>query len=200
MKGARKVDSHDSLEFFRRRIFDRPERPNAGIVDQHLGWTKVALNLVGYSAYLEIVADITGDDLPTAGVWNTLGPEVEPDDLIAIMEKSGANCRSDTARCSSDHDQGLVGWSIGGRGRRRGHKVSFVSATSGYEVVVDQDECVSAGKCVATAPGFFVFDADQIADVNPDGVRPDDTTLLRIARACPSGAIRLVKDGVDIEI
>lgn len=78
--------------------------------------------------------------------------------------------------------------------------MSFVSTASGYEVVVDQDECVSAGKCVASAPGFFVFDADQIADVDQDGIRPDDATLLRIARACPSGAIRLTKDGVDVEI
>ena len=78
--------------------------------------------------------------------------------------------------------------------------MSFVSTASGYEVVVDQDECVSAGKCVASAPGFFVFDADQIADVNQDGERPDDATLLRIARACPSGAIRLMKDGIDVEI
>ena len=76
----------------------------------------------------------------------------------------------------------------------------FVSAGSGYEVVVNQEECVSAGKCVASAGGYFVFDADQIADVDPSGPRPDDVTLLRIARACPSGAIRLMKDGIDVEI
>lgn len=78
--------------------------------------------------------------------------------------------------------------------------MSFVSATSGYEVVVDQDECVSAGKCVASAPGFFVFDADQIVEMNPTGMPPDDALLLRIARACPSGAIRLRKDGVEVDI
>ena len=56
------------------------------------------------------------------------------------------------------------------------------------------------GKCVASAPGFFVFDDDQIASVDQSGPRPDDATLLRIARACPSGAIRLQLDGVDVEI
>ena len=71
---------------------------------------------------------------------------------------------------------------------------------SAYEVFLDTDECVSAGKCVASAPGFFVFDDDQIASVDPSGPRPDDATLLRIARACPSGAIRLRRDGVDVEI
>lgn len=75
-----------------------------------------------------------------------------------------------------------------------------MSAGQGYEVVVDQEECVSAGKCVASAPGFFVFDGDQIATVDEAGPRPDDETLLRIARACPSGAIRLRRNGTDIEI
>jgi len=69
-----------------------------------------------------------------------------------------------------------------------------------YEVAVETDECVSAGKCVASAPGFFVFDDDEIATVRHDGPRPDDDTLLRIARACPSGAIKLRLDGVDVEV
>ena len=72
--------------------------------------------------------------------------------------------------------------------------------TQRYTVVLDSDECVSAGKCVASVPGFFVFDDDQIASVDQSGPRPDDATLLRIARACPSGAIRLQLDGVDVEI
>ena len=70
----------------------------------------------------------------------------------------------------------------------------------GYDVILDSDECVSAGKCVASAPGFFVFDDDEIATVDPDGPRPGDEVLLRIARACPSGAIRLRLDGEDVEI
>lgn len=69
-----------------------------------------------------------------------------------------------------------------------------------YDVVVDNEECVSAGKCVASARGFFVFDDDQIAYVDETGPRPDDAALLRIARACPSGAIRLRRDGVDLEL
>lgn len=68
-----------------------------------------------------------------------------------------------------------------------------------YEVTVDQDECVSAGKCVASAPGFFVFDDDEIATVDASGPRPDDDALLRIARTCPSGAIRLTLHGEPVE-
>ncbi len=70
----------------------------------------------------------------------------------------------------------------------------------GYEVTIDSDDCVSAGKCVATAPGFFVFDSDEIGTVDQTGDRPDDATLLRIARTCPSGAIRLRLEGVDVEL
>lgn len=69
-----------------------------------------------------------------------------------------------------------------------------------YEVTVDGDECVSAGKCVASAPGFFVFDDDEISTVDQDGPRPDEAALLRIARACPNGAIRLTLDGVDVDL
>lgn len=70
----------------------------------------------------------------------------------------------------------------------------------GYEVRIDQDECVSAGRCVLDAPGFFVFDADEIATVDPTAEGPDDTSLLRIARRCPSGAIKLSIDGDDVDV
>lgn len=69
-----------------------------------------------------------------------------------------------------------------------------------YEVVLNGDECVSSGKCVATAAGFFVFDDDEIATVDRSKVPPDDASLLRIARQCPSGAIGLRLDGVDVEL
>jgi ferredoxin len=69
-----------------------------------------------------------------------------------------------------------------------------------YEVHIDSEECVSAGKCVASVPGLFRFDDDEIAMVDPAGPRPDDTVLLRVARQCPSGAIRLTLDGEPVEI
>jgi ferredoxin len=73
-------------------------------------------------------------------------------------------------------------------------------AEVGYEVTVDRDECVSAGKCVASAPGFFVFDDDELSTVMPDGPRPADEALVRIARACPNGAIHLWRDGTEIAV
>ena len=72
--------------------------------------------------------------------------------------------------------------------------------TSDFSVLIDTDECVSAGRCVGSAPGFFVFDDDELATVDVTGLRPSDDVLLRIARQCPSAAIRLRVDGVDVEI
>ena len=68
------------------------------------------------------------------------------------------------------------------------------------QVWIDEAECVSAGRCVSAAPGFFVFDADELATVQDDGPRPDDDALLRIARACPNGAIHVARGGVEIEL
>lgn len=69
-----------------------------------------------------------------------------------------------------------------------------------YDVILDSDECVSAGKCVAATTGFFVFDDDEIGTVDRSASQPDDEVLLRIARQCPSGAIKLMLDGDDVDI
>lgn len=74
------------------------------------------------------------------------------------------------------------------------------SEGSALEVLVDTEECVSAGRCVGAAPGFFAFDDDELATVDPNGPRPSDEVLMRIARQCPSGAIRLRRDGQDVEV
>lgn len=69
-----------------------------------------------------------------------------------------------------------------------------------YEVVLDTDQCISAGRCVATAPEFFVFDNDELVEIARGQPQPSNDALLRIARACPSGAIKLLLDGNDVEI
>jgi ferredoxin len=71
---------------------------------------------------------------------------------------------------------------------------------SRIEVTVDGDLCISSGRCVESAPGYFVFDGDELATV-ADGVEPpDEAALLRIARACPSEAITLRRDGEIVEL
>ena len=69
-----------------------------------------------------------------------------------------------------------------------------------YEVIIDTEQCISAGKCVAAAPRFFALDDDELAIVRDDGVAPSDDLLVRIARVCPSGAIRLRLDGEDVDV
>lgn len=57
---------------------------------------------------------------------------------------------------------------------------------------VDQDVCLSSGKCVADAPSAFEFDDEEIAH-SIDGARSlDGERLMAIARNCPSGAIRVL--------
>jgi len=68
-----------------------------------------------------------------------------------------------------------------------------------YEVDIDQDACVSSGKCVASLGQLLPSTTRSW----PRAARrrgPDDATLLRIARQCPSGAILLRDGGVPVEL
>jgi Protein of unknown function (DUF1271). len=65
---------------------------------------------------------------------------------------------------------------------------------------VDKDVCLSSGRCVADAPEAFRFDEDEIA-YTVDGARMlDRARLFAIARACPSGAIRLTENGEPVDL
>ncbi len=68
-----------------------------------------------------------------------------------------------------------------------------------YRASVDKDTCISSGRCVADAPATFRFDGDEIAEAAPHHPGLSDDALLGLARACPSGAIR-VHDGAGAEI
>lgn len=55
---------------------------------------------------------------------------------------------------------------------------------------VDQDECVSTGRCIADAPQVFRFDTDELVEVVPGQESVlDEATAVRIARNCPNRAI-----------
>lgn len=71
-----------------------------------------------------------------------------------------------------------------------------------YRIAVDQDVCISSGKCVADAPGHFRFDDDDLAELVPDATPPPDAAQLDLARACPSGALRVVDadSGAEIDL
>lgn len=57
-------------------------------------------------------------------------------------------------------------------------------------VRVNQDECMSIGRCLADAPNVFRFDDNELSEVVPgqEGTL-DEATAVRIARNCPNRAI-----------
>ena len=68
------------------------------------------------------------------------------------------------------------------------------------EASVDGDVCISSGRCIESAPGYFVFDDDELATVADGAEPPNEAALVRIARACPSEAITLRRDGEIVEL
>lgn len=71
-----------------------------------------------------------------------------------------------------------------------------------YRTTVDDEICISAGRCVAQRPDVFRFDADEVAEVIPGATLPPDRVQLDLARACPSGALQIVdtETGEEIDI
>ncbi|MEV0595761.1 ferredoxin [Nonomuraea cavernae] len=70
----------------------------------------------------------------------------------------------------------------------------------GFEVRVDKDVCISSGKCVADAPAAFRFDDDEIAEPVAGVSALGDDHLVEIARSCPSGAIQVFDQGVEVTL
>jgi ferredoxin len=71
----------------------------------------------------------------------------------------------------------------------------------GLQVRIQRDECISSGKCVADNPSAFGFDDDDLAVVLPGAESLNDERLIRAARTCPSGAIRLFDDaGGEVDV
>ena len=58
-------------------------------------------------------------------------------------------------------------------------------------ILIDRDECLSSGKCQASAPEAFGFDDEELV-IELDGVNDlDDDLAVKIVRNCPSGALQL---------
>lgn len=73
-------------------------------------------------------------------------------------------------------------------------------AVMGYRVTIDQDECMSVGRCVADFPAGFGFDDEELATVLSTAGELSDQQLVRAARNCPSRAIMVFDaDGNQVE-
>ena len=69
-------------------------------------------------------------------------------------------------------------------------------------VRVNQDECMSIGRCLADAPNVFRFDDNELSEVVPgqEGAL-DEPTAVRIARNCPNRAIIVEReDGTTVSL
>lgn len=65
------------------------------------------------------------------------------------------------------------------------------------EVRVQRAFCISTKSCISAAPHTFALDPTLIATVvDPEGDPADD--VVRAAEACPTGAISVFRDGVQI--
>lgn len=61
-------------------------------------------------------------------------------------------------------------------------------------VEIDQDLCMSSGKCVADEPEAFGFDDQELSVVLPGAAGLSEQRLRRAARMCPGQAITLITD------
>jgi ferredoxin len=69
-----------------------------------------------------------------------------------------------------------------------------------YRITVDQDVCISSGTCVADAPQLFRFDDDEVAELVPGAALPADAVQVDLARACPSGALRVFDGDEEVDV
>ncbi len=65
------------------------------------------------------------------------------------------------------------------------------------DVRVQRARCIATKACVSAAPRTFALDPTQVAVVADAGGDPDDD-IVRAAESCPTGAIAVYRDGVQI--
>ena len=65
------------------------------------------------------------------------------------------------------------------------------------EIEIDRDACMGSGNCVYEAPGVFGLDDDGVSYVvDPDASAQE--LILAAASKCPTHAITVRRDGVDL--
>ncbi|HEX3393854.1 MAG TPA: ferredoxin [Acidimicrobiales bacterium] len=65
------------------------------------------------------------------------------------------------------------------------------------DVRVQRARCIATKSCVSAAPRTFALDATDVATVTDASGDPDDD-VITAAEACPTGAISVYRDGVQI--
>ncbi len=65
------------------------------------------------------------------------------------------------------------------------------------DVRVQRARCIATKSCMSAAPHTFALDPTRVAAVTDAGGDPDDD-VITAAEACPTGAISVYRDGVQI--
>jgi ferredoxin len=66
---------------------------------------------------------------------------------------------------------------------------------SQVSVQVDQERCISAGRCLSDVPEAFAFNDDELAQVLPGAGQVELRRLEEVARNCPGQAITISVTG-----
>jgi ferredoxin len=66
------------------------------------------------------------------------------------------------------------------------------------QILINRDKCMGSGNCVFWAPQAFDLDDEGLSVVlDPD--QADESQLFQAREGCPTGAISLRWDGVEVE-
>jgi ferredoxin len=66
------------------------------------------------------------------------------------------------------------------------------------QILINRDKCMGSGNCVFWAPQAFDLDDEGLSVVlDPD--QADENQLFQAREGCPTGAISLLRDGVEVE-
>jgi ferredoxin len=67
------------------------------------------------------------------------------------------------------------------------------------ELTVDRGHCQGARECVRAAPASFRID-DTVTAVPIQPAGDPDPALFDAARSCPNSAIRVFRDGIEVDV
>lgn len=65
------------------------------------------------------------------------------------------------------------------------------------EVRISPARCIASKCCMNTAPAVFELDETRVSSVVDPSAAPDET-IIEAAEACPTGAISVWRDGVQV--
>jgi ferredoxin len=66
------------------------------------------------------------------------------------------------------------------------------------QIRINRDQCMGSGNCLFWAPQAFDLDDEGIS-VALDPARAEESQLFQARQGCPTGAISLWRDGVEVE-